>query len=167
MEKEILEFGIKRKNAKRRDGGCCIVLDPKTKKFAVYKHPKANALCLFGGGFNEGENEKDGCVRELVEESGLVDFSYIEKIDKVICHYYNRNKEIYVTANATCFLVILNSQKREKTKLENHETNFEFTWATAEEIFNSWKSNNDDKGYDHWVYFLEKSKQRLEELGHI
>jgi len=167
MKKDILEFGIKRKNAKRRDGGCCIVLDPKTKKFAVYKHPKSNALCLFGGGFDEGENEKDGCLRELVEESGLVDFSYLEKIDKVVCHYFNRNKEVFRVAEATCFLVILKSLKREKTKLENHENGFEFVWATYDEVFNAWKNNNENNDYDHWVYFLEKSKQRLEELGHI
>jgi ADP-ribose pyrophosphatase YjhB (NUDIX family) len=166
-EEKILEFGIKRENSKRRDGGCCIVFDPKTKKYAVYKHPKSNALCLFGGGFNEGENEKDGCLRELFEESGLFDFLHTEKIDQVICHYFNRNKEVYVMANATCFLVILNSTKRENPKFENHENNFEFTWATGDEILNSWKTGNQDRDYDHWIYFFEKSQEKLKKLGHI
>jgi len=166
-EENILEFGIKRENSKRRDGGCCVVLDPKTKKYAVYKHPKSNALCLFGGGFNEGENEEEGCLRELTEESGLVDFLHTEKIDKVICHYFNRNKEVYMMANATCFLVVLNSTKRKQPKLEDHENSFEFIWATDKEIFNSWRSNNSNKDYDHWIYFLGQANEKLKKLGHI
>ena len=92
-EEKILEFGIKRKNEERRDGGCSIVFDPETKKYAVYRHPRTKAICLFGGGFDEGESEKEGCLRELREESGLIDYHYTEKIDKVICHYFNRNKK--------------------------------------------------------------------------
>ena len=165
-EDNILEFGIKRENEERRDGGCCIVFDPETQKYAVYRHPKTDVYCLFGGGFNEGESEEDGCIRELIEESGLIDFSYKEKVDKVICHYFNRNKEIYRVAHATCFLVVLNSSQREKTRLEDHENNFEFTWSTDEEILNSWKSFNNNKDYDHWIYFFEKSMKRLAVLGY-
>lgn len=164
---DILEFGIKRENEERRDGGCCVVFNPEINKYAVYNHPKSNVLCLFGGGFNEGENEENGCLRELAEESGLVDFLHTEKIDKVICHYFNRNKEVYRVANATCVLVVLNSSQREEAKLEDHENNFEFIWATDEEILNGWKNNNENNDYDHWIYFFEKSKKRLKELGHL
>jgi ADP-ribose pyrophosphatase YjhB (NUDIX family) len=165
-EKEILNFGIKRKNEERRDGGCAVVFHPETKKYAVYKHPRTNVVCLFGGGFNDEENEKEGCLRELMEESGLIDFSHIEKIDKVHVHYFNRNKKVNRVAYATCILVVLNSLKREKQKLEEHENDFEFILSSEEEILNSWKSFNHDKDYDHWIYFMEKSKKRLKELGY-
>lgn len=167
FEEKFLEFGIKRENEERRDGGCCIVFDIKTKKYAVYKHPRSDILGLFGGGFDIEEDEKDGCLRELVEESGLVDYLYTEKLDKVITHYFNNNKMINRVAYATCYLVILNSLKKEETRLENHETNFKFILASHDDILNSWIINNNNKDYDHWIYFFEKARSRLIELGYI
>ena len=164
-ENKILEFGIKRENEERRDGGCSVVFDPKTQKYAVYKNLKNGVLGLFGGGFDESENEEDGSLRELIEESGLIDFSHVEKIDKVLTHYFNSNKEVARVAYATCFLVILNSINTQQTKLEEHE-NFELVWANHNEILSSWKSRNHNKDYDHWVYFLEKAVKRAIELGH-
>ena len=165
-EEKILEFGIKRENEERRDGGCCVVFDPKTRKYAIYRHPKTNVLCLFGGGFNDGEDEKDGCIRELQEESGLTDFLYTEKIDRVYVHYFNKNKKINRVAYATCVLVILKSLKREETKLEEHESDFEFMLCSGDEILNSWRSFNQNKDYDHWIYFLDKAVKRIKELGY-
>jgi ADP-ribose pyrophosphatase YjhB (NUDIX family) len=162
----ILEFGIKRENEERRDGGCSIVFDPETQKYAVYRNPKSKVLCFFGGGFDDGEDEKDGSLRELVEESGLVDYLHVEKVGKVITHYYNINKNVNRVAHASCFLVILNSKKREETKLEEHENDFEFIWATDEEILDSLNSKNQNRDYDHWVHFLEKAVIRVKELGH-
>ena len=38
--KDILEFGIKRENEERRDGGCAVVFDPVSQKYAVYRNLK-------------------------------------------------------------------------------------------------------------------------------
>ena len=164
-EEEILEFGIKRENEERRDGGCGIVFDPLTQRYAVYKHSKSNALCLYGGGINKDEDPKEGILREIVEESGLHDFLYAEKVDKVITHYYNSNRGINRVAYATCFLVILKSTDLLPTKLEEHEK-FESKWETSEKIFSSWKSENQNKDYDHWFYFFKKAISRAKELGY-
>jgi ADP-ribose pyrophosphatase YjhB (NUDIX family) len=161
----ILEFGIKRENEERRDGGCSVVFDPGTQKYAVYKNLKNGILGLYGGGFNEGESEEEGVLRELIEESGLNDFLHIEKVDKVLTHYFNRNKEINRVALATCFLVILKSANLQPTKLEEHEK-FELAWATSEEIFSGWKAINQNKDYDHWFYFFKKAISRAKELGY-
>lgn len=160
------EFGIKRENEERRDGGCAVIFNPQNGLFAVYRNEKNGILGLYGGGFDEGEDEKDGVLREVKEESGLYDFSYIEKVEQVITHYFNTNKNVNRVAMATCFLFILNSEKREETKLEAHE-NFSFIWARAEEILSSWEDNNKDKNYEHWVYFFKNSLGRLGELGYL
>ena len=164
-ETEIQEFGIKRENEERRDGGCGVVFDPNTGLYAVYKNEKNGVLGLYGGGFDEGENEQEGVLREVTEESGLFDFSYIEKVEKVLTHYRNVNKDVNRVAFATCFLIILKSNSLKDTKLEEHEK-FSLTWATPEEILSSWESRNQNKDYDHWIYFLKKSVQRLRELGY-
>lgn len=165
MDENILEFGIKRKNEERRDGGCAVVFDPKTQKYAAYKNLKNDKVCLFGGGFDEGEDEEAGVLRELIEESGLIDFLYTERIGKVLTHYYNSNKEVNRIAHASCYLVILNSINTQDTKLEEHEK-FELVWVTKDEIINHWDLHNQNKDYDHWVYLMNKAVLRAKELGH-
>jgi ADP-ribose pyrophosphatase YjhB (NUDIX family) len=164
-QKVFLEFGLKRENEERRDGGCSIVFDPETQKYAVYKNLKNGRLGLYGGGFDEGEDEKEGVLRELVEESGLIDYFQIEKIDKVLTHYYNSNKGVNRVAFATCLLVILKSRKTQPTKLEEHEK-FEMMWVTGSELLSSWQSVNQNKDYDHWFYLFDKAVKRVEELGY-
>ncbi len=161
----ILEFGIKRENEERRDGGCAVIFDPTSQKYAAYRHLKSGMLGLYGGGFNEGEDEIEGTLRELKEESGLYDFLYIEKIDRVLAHYHNIGKNIDRVASATCLLVILKSSKLQPTQLEEHEK-YELEWATPEELISIWESRNEIKNYDHWIYFLKKAVNRAIELGY-
>ena len=160
----MLEFGIKRENEERRDGGCGVVFDPETQKYAVGKGETGH-FRLFSGGVNSGEDTQDGALREVREESGLFDFLYIEKIAEVMCHFYNGLKNVNRVAHATCFLVILKSSKLVPTQLEAHEK-FILAWATPEEILKNWESRNENKDYDHWIYFFKKSINRAIELGY-
>jgi len=163
-EENILEFGIKRENEERRDGGCAVVFDPETQKYAVYLNRKNGLLGLYGGGIEQNEDDKDGTLRELTEESGLINFLHVEKVDKIYVHYFNSNKNVNRFAFAVCFLVILKNTECINTKLEEHEK-FQLFWKAREEILENWKQRNENKDYDHWIYFLDKSTKRIEELG--
>lgn len=165
MGSNIPEFGIKRKNEERRDGGCAVIFDPKSQKYAVGRNERNGILILFGGGVDDRENIKEGVLREVREESGLCDFSYFEKISEALCHFYNTNKKINRIAHATCFLGILNSLNLMQTKFEAHE-NFTLHFLTPVEILKNWDSNNQNKDRDHWIYFLKKSVVRARELGY-
>ena len=95
MINDIPEFGIKRENEERRDGGCGIVFDPKTQKFAVGKQENGR-LRLFSGGVDQGEDLIEGILREVREESGLSNFLHVEKIAEVFAHYHNyRCREVH------------------------------------------------------------------------
>ena len=161
----MLEFGIKRENEERRDGGCAVVFDPVSQKYAVYRNLKNKILGLYGGGFEEGEDEEKGALRELTEESGLYDFLYVEKIDKALTHYFNFNKKKNRIALATCFLVILKSTELKLTKFEEHEE-FELEWVNPEGLLSIWEAHSEEKNYDHWIYFLKKAVNRAIELGY-
>jgi len=161
----IPEFGIKRDNEERRDGGCGIVFDPETRKYAVGRQTDDGLLRLFSGGVNPEENIQEGVLREVVEESGLNDFGYVEKIAEAFTHYYNSLRNVNRVAKATCFLVILKSAVVVDVKLEEHEK-FVLVWVTADEILSNWQSKNKNKDYDHWIYFLKKAAARVEELGY-
>ncbi len=162
---DILEFGIKRENEERRDGGCAVVFDPTSQKYAALKLLNKDSFRICSGGVDEGENIKDGILREVFEESGLYDFLYTEKIAEALTHYYNSLRKVNRVAMATCFLVILKSTKLQPTKLEEHEK-FELIWVSSQELLKNWESRNEDKNYDHWIYFLEKAVNRAIELGY-
>ncbi|MCM2339160.1 MAG: NUDIX domain-containing protein [Burkholderiales bacterium] len=162
---EILEFGIKRENEERRDGGCAVVFDPKSQKYAVNRIIDNNWLGFFSGGVEDGEDMQEGILREVTEEGGLYDFLYVEKIAEAECHFYASLKKLNRVAHATCLLVILKSTDLKPTKLEEHEK-FELTWVTTEEMFLDLNKNNKDKNRDHWIYFFKKAVNRAIELGY-
>jgi 8-oxo-dGTP pyrophosphatase MutT (NUDIX family) len=159
----IPEFGIKRENEERRDGGCGILFDPQSKKYAVGKHHEDGSLRLFSGGVSEDEDIQEGILREVTEESGLYDFQYVEKIGEALTHYYNPLRKVNRVAHATCFLLILKSTKTKSVELEEHEK-FSLVWATADDILADWRMRNQNKDNDHWIYFMEKSIKRIKEL---
>ncbi|MFZ1075360.1 MAG: NUDIX domain-containing protein [Minisyncoccia bacterium] len=162
---EIPEFGTKRENEERRDGGCAIVFDPETKRYAVGRHTADGKLRLFSGGVGDDEDIQAGILREVVEESGLHDFSHVEVIGEAFTHYYNILKKVNRVGKATCLLVILKSRNLVETKLEEHEK-FTLAWVTAEELFSNWNAHNETNNYDHWIYFMNIAVRRLKELGY-
>lgn len=162
---EMLEFGIKKENEERRDGGCAIVFDPVSQKYAVGEERDSGLFRLFSGGVNPHEDIQTGVLREVVEESGLYDFSYIEKIATAWTHFYNSLRKVNRLALATCFLVILKSTDLHEVQLEEHET-LTLKWVSASEIFSNWEARNQNNDLDHWVYFLKKSLVRAKELGY-
>ena len=165
MPGSIPEFGEKKKDEERRDGGCGIVYDPATGEYAVGK--QANGLFrLFSGGVEEGEEIEEGVLREVMEESGLYKFSYVEKIAEALCHFHNSLKNVNRLAHAVCFLVVLESRELVPVKHEDHEK-FDLAWTSAEELMNNWRTRNGNKDYDHWIYFFGKAEKRLRELGYI
>jgi 8-oxo-dGTP pyrophosphatase MutT (NUDIX family) len=163
-EATIPEFGTKRENEERRDGGYAIVFDPSSQKYAVAIQPNGR-MRLFSGGVDEGETLEQGTLREVTEEGGLYDFDYVENMGSVIAHYYNSLKNVNRVAHADCFLVILKSNKLVPVKLEDHET-FALTWVTSDELLKNFLDFNKDQNHDHWIYSFKKSVLRAIELGY-
>lgn len=163
----IPEFGIKRENEERRDGGCAIVFDPATQRYAVGRQGEAGhetgLLRLFSGGVDAHEDIQTGVLREVVEESGLHAFLHVEKVGEAMAHYHNSLRNVNRLAKATCFLVILKSADVIPVRLEEHEK-FTLAWVTAGEMRENWLKHG--RGADHWVYFLNKAVARARELGY-
>jgi len=163
----IPEFGIQRENEERRDGGCGIVFDPTTQRYAVGRQGatghETGLLRLFSGGVDEGEDIEAGVLREVTEESGLHDFLYVEKIGEAMAHYHNSLRNVNRVAKATCFLVILKGTDLVPVQLEEHEK-FTLAWVTADEMRENWQMHG--RGADHWIYFLEKAVARAAALGY-
>ena len=163
MAEVIPEFGEKRENEERRDGGCGIIFDPITQKYAVGKDADDGFLRLFSGGVEDGEDTEQAILREVTEESGLHNFLHVEKVGEAMAHYHNKLKNINRVAHATCLLVVLKSTDVVPTQLEAHEQ-FTLAWVTADELLESWKARG--RGADHWNYFLTNAVARVRALGY-
>ena len=159
------ETGISYPDEERRDGGCGVIFNPKTQKYAVAQH--VNGLVgFFGGGVENNEDLERGVLREVAEESGLGDFDRVERIKTCFTHYYNHQKQMYRSAFATCFLGILKSDAQHGQKLEPHEKGITLAWMTPEEIVGNWESRNKNHDLDHWFIFLRESVVRAIELDY-
>lgn len=163
---EAPEFGIKRENEERRDGGCGIIFNPKTGLFAVGEHTDGGFLRLFSGGVEDGEDIEKGVLREVLEESGLYDYESVQQIAQATSHYYNSLKKVNRVAFATCFLIIVKSDDIKPVELEDHEKFF-LAWKSSDEILLNWKKHNENKDLDHWFYFFDKALKILNESGRI
>jgi ADP-ribose pyrophosphatase YjhB (NUDIX family) len=161
----IPEFGIKRENEERRDGGCGIVFDPKTQKYAAGKQTVSGLYRLFSGGVDANEDIQEGTLREVTEESGLHDFLYVEQTAQAFSHYHNSLRNVNRVTLATCFLIVVNDATPQATKLEDHEK-FSLVWVTAKDLLANWTERNQNHDNDHWIYFLKKSVARAKELGY-
>ena len=164
-DNKIPEFGIKRENEERRDGDLAVVFDPTSQRYAVGLQTDNGLFRLFSGGVDAGEDIEVGTLREVTEESGLHDFAHVEKIGEALTHYHNTLRNVNRVAHATCFLVILNSTDLVPVHLEAHEK-FSLVWVTSEEILANWEAVNQNRDYDHWIYFLEKCVVKVRELGY-
>ena len=160
------ENGIKREDEERRDGGAGIIFDPKRQKYAVPLWPERNNfLGLFAGGVEDEEDEEEGVLREITEESGLHNFKHVEKIGDAFAHYYSGGRKVNRVAKASGYLIILENDEVKETHLEDHEK-FTLVWKDPEEIFQNWKEYDKEHGLDHWVRFLHDGVARAIELGH-
>ena len=158
------ETGNKRDGENVVQGGCGVVFDPKSQKYAVAAWNNG-MIGLFSGNVGKTEDEQAGILREVTEESGLHDFLHIEKIATAYPHYYNSAKNSNRHGSAACYLAVLKTANMRPTKREAHEK-FELQWHSPAEILNNWLKYNQKNDLDHWVWFLRQAVGKAIELGY-
>ena len=158
------ETGNKRDGENVVQGGCGVVFDPKSQKYAVAAWNNG-MIGLFSGNVGKTEDEQAGILREVTEESGLHDFLHIEKIATAYPHYYNSAKNSNRHGSAACYLAVLKTANMRPTKREAHEK-FELQWRSPTEILNNWRKYNQKNDLDHWVWFLRQAVGKAIELGY-
>lgn len=157
------ETGNKRENETIAEGGCAVVFDPNTQKYA-FARLETGSTNFFAGGVGPEEDLHKGILREVEEESGLTDITHVEEIGVAYAHYRNVLKKTNRIAKATSLLVILNSAHTVETKLEAHEK-FHLVWLSAEEVLKQWQAS-ENRDYDHYILFLQHGVARAMKLGY-
>lgn len=163
LEPGVREFGTPRDGEEYRDGGCGVIFDPETQRYAVFRRPDG-VLGFFSGGVEEGEEMQEGVLREVREESGLYDFAEVEFLARARAHYYHSAKRLNRVGDASCFLIRLNTVDTQETQLEAHE-DFVLDWVTPQEMLDNWREHNVEEGRGHWIWFIQLGLARARELG--
>jgi leucyl-tRNA synthetase/inosine/xanthosine triphosphate pyrophosphatase family protein/predicted NUDIX family NTP pyrophosphohydrolase len=149
------ETGQKRENEEFRSGGCGVVFDPETQKYAFAGFEDGRYL-FFAGGNDEGESVKNAVIREVKEESGLTNFTSIEQVGYAYTHFHNQMKKVNRVATVECYNFVLTNSEVVEVSREAHE-NFQLVWRDAKEVLDCWTRNNADEGYTHYIEFLKKA----------
>ena len=172
MQNETMVFGTKpeiinfsRKNVR------VVLYNPKTDLFAVQYVKSWDEYGILGGGIEEGHTELETASKELIEESGYVDFEIVTQLGGRMITYFTNTKASQEERRkgnqeriSTGFLAILKSEKNIGLKLEEYEVELgsSCVWRTKEEISEVLeKQTETDFSY---VYFLETFKRGLEYL---
>jgi leucyl-tRNA synthetase len=96
--------------------------------------PKHGGLLLVGGGIEEGEDPVTCAKREVGEETGYKDLKEEAKSETIHHHYFASIKGINRLIEATGVYFTLNSDKRDKASLEEHEKGkFKVGWTKVAE----------------------------------
>jgi len=111
-----------------------IVYNPKLEKFLILEYESHWGFVK--GNMEAGEKEEETSQRELKEETGIVDFTFVKDFKEKIDYFYKKeNKTVY---KEVVFFLILT--KSEVVKLSNEHKSYK--WADYKEAYKLVKFKN-------------------------
>lgn len=121
-----------------------IIEDPVTNKFLTlnWGH-KLGGVLFVGGGREKDEDLVETALREIKEETGLMDLAYIAKTERMHHHYFAFSKNVARNIDVTGLHFRLNSKKKvEENLMHDEKGNFKLEWLTKDEVFQKMEDEN-------------------------
>ncbi|MBI4160593.1 MAG: class I tRNA ligase family protein [Candidatus Yanofskybacteria bacterium] len=131
-------------NEQARKSIVAIVENPISGKFLTLNWgPKLGGTLFIGGGREEGEDEAATAIREIKEETGYVDLTFVAKTELMHHHYFAFSKNVARNIEVVGLHFCLNGDKMAQKDLQHDEKdNFEIEWLTKEEILRRMEDEN-------------------------
>ena len=124
-----------RENESYKESIVAVIYDKKKDKYLTLNWKDKGGYLFIGGTKNNEENSVDCATREINEETGYNDITFIRESFPINHHYYAYNKDKAYEIIATGLLFELNSDSKINQVLDEEEkNNFELEWKTKEEI---------------------------------
>ncbi len=135
--KNVLEpiTGIEKENEEKRKSIVAVVRNPKTGMFISINWGKPVGNLFVGGGRDEGEDVIATAKREIAEETGYTNFTYIAQTETIHHHYFAHSKNVARDIEAVGLYFELVDETRTEPKLEENEKNkFTVEWLSAADV---------------------------------
>lgn len=133
-ESVIQQVSPRKEGAVFRRGAYGLIFNEKGDVLLQF-YRKSKGWYLPGGGLEEKENEREGLIREIEEETGYFDFSIEEKVGTIEDNFFSpiRGEERCLVASV--YKVILHSHKNRGATIDKVERNFgmENKWTSLVE----------------------------------
>ena len=127
--------GTPRKDEKQKNSIVAVLYDEKEDKYLTINWKDLGGRLFIGGTRKEDESPLDCAIREIKEETGYIDITYIRDIFPINHHYYAHNKNQAYEIESTGLLFKLNSDKKVETSLdEDEKDNFIVEWVSKDII---------------------------------
>ena len=127
--------GTPRKDEKQKNSIVAVLYDEKEDKYLTINWKNLGGRLFIGGTRKENESPLDCAIREIKEETGYTDITYIHDIFPINRHYYAHNKNQAYEIESTGLLFKLNSDKKVETSLdEDEKDNFIVEWVSKDII---------------------------------
>ncbi len=131
-------------NEQTRKSIVAIIKDPSTKKFLTLNWgPRLGGTLFIGGGREEGEDEVATALREIQEETGYTNLTFIAKTEMMHHHYFAFSKNVARNIEVVgLYFLLKGSEQVEKDLQHDEKNNFEMEWLTKEEILGKMEDEN-------------------------
>lgn len=127
--------GTKRENEKQKNSIVAVLYDDKKDKYLTLNWKNLGGRLFIGGTRRKEETALECAKREIKEETGYTDITYIHDIFPINHHYYAHNKNQAYEIESVGLLFKINSHKQVEVKLDEEEKdNFELEWVDQKTI---------------------------------
>lgn len=117
-----------------------IVYDKSIDRYLTLNWKEFGGRLFIGGTRHEGEDSLTCAFREISEETGYIDLTFIKKLAPINHHYYAYNKDKAYSIDCDILYFELNSNKQAEVFLDSEELDkFDIEWVDKKEILNSIK----------------------------
>lgn len=129
------QTGTSRENESYKESIVAVVYDKKKDKYLTLNWKEKGGYLFVGGTKKENESSIECAIREIKEETGYNDITFISESFPINHHYYAYNKNKAYEIMATGLLFELNSyEKKDQSLDEDEKNNFNIMWKSKEEI---------------------------------
>lgn len=133
------EFGKPAEDETEKEAIIAILRNPKDGKVLLLdwgeRKTDHGGKMFIGGGIEKDENPIETAKREVIEETGYVDFKYVKSADTWIHnHFFSDVKNVNVKAKFLPIIFELQSDKKVATRLDDGEDRFELKWVDEKDL---------------------------------